>query len=66
MLLIYNAPMTTPDLPSDDAPAFDPRPLVKAALIACGLMTVAAGLLWWRFGSIIFMDMLTFAQSCFF
>jgi hypothetical protein len=64
--LIYNRPMATPDLPTDDAPTFDPRPLVKAALITCGLLLIAAGLLWWRFGAIIFMDMLTFAQSCFF
>ena len=29
------------------------------------LLTLAGGLLWWRFGSVIFVDLLASLQACF-
>ena len=37
--------------------------VVQISLAA--LLFIAGGLMWWRFGSVIFMDLLAFAQSCF-
>ncbi len=41
------------------------RRALKIAGAGFGLLAVAAGLFWLRFGSEIFFDMLAFAQGCF-
>ena len=43
----------------------DGRCIVKTAVAAFLLFTLAGGMLWWRFGATIFFDMLSFAQACF-
>ena len=43
----------------------DGRFIVKTAVAAFLLFTLAGGMLWWRFGATIFFDMLSFAQACF-
>ncbi len=48
----------------DDTPG-DGRFLVRAAIGGFGLMFVAAGILWLRFGPVIFYDTLNFALACF-
>jgi hypothetical protein len=57
--------MTSLDHNGPEARPFDTRLFVKAVIVFCGLLFLAGTLLWWRFGSVIFMDMLAFAQSCF-
>ena len=41
------------------------RRALKVAGAGFGLLTVAAGLFWLRFGSDIYFDMIAFAQGCF-
>jgi hypothetical protein len=57
--------MTSLDHNRQDARPFDTRLFIKATAICFLLLLVAGGLMWWRFGAVIFMDMLAFAQSCF-
>ena len=54
-----------PDQEVFDEGRLDTRLVVKAAALGFCLLTVAGGLLWWRFGASIFFDMLAFAQACF-
>ena len=57
--------MTSLDHNGPEARPFDTRLFIKAVLVFCVLLFIAGGFMWWRFGSVIFMDMLAFAQSCF-
>ena len=41
------------------------RRALKVAGAGFGLLAVAAGLFWLRFGSDIYFDMIAFAQGCF-
>lgn len=60
----YKSPMTSLD-ETQEARPFDTRLFLKAVAICFALLTVAGGLMWWRYGAVIFMDLLAFAQSCF-
>ena len=60
----YKWVMTSLD-ETQEARPFDTRLFLKAAGISFALLTIAGGLLWWRYGAVIFMDLLAFAQSCF-
>ncbi len=60
----YKTFMTSLD-ETQEARPFDTRLFLKAAGICFALLTIAGGLLWWRYGAVIFMDLLAFAQSCF-
>ncbi len=57
--------MTSLDHNGPEARPFDTRLFLKAVAVFCALLLLAGGLMWWRFGPVIFMDMLAFAQSCF-
>jgi hypothetical protein len=41
------------------------RLVVRIALASVAALTLAGGLMWWRFGPAIFMDVLTTLQGCF-
>ena len=53
------------DIDSAAEPGFDRRGFLRSLAILGGALTIAAALLWWRFGGLIFFDMLASLQGCF-
>ena len=57
--------MTTIETPQKQPMATDTRRALKIAGVGFALLMLAGGLLWLRFGSDIYFDMIAFAQGCF-
>jgi hypothetical protein len=57
--------MTTIETPQNQPMATDTRRALKIAGVGFALLVLAGGLLWLRFGSDIYFDMIAFAQGCF-
>ena len=57
--------MTSLDPPQSQPMTPQTRSALKVAGAGFGLLALAAGLFWLRFGSDIYFDMIAFAQGCF-
>lgn len=58
--------MTSPsEIDDASGPAFNGRLVTRLALASFAMLLAAGGLMWWRFGPVIFMDVLTSLQNCF-
>ncbi len=57
--------MTTSETPQSRPTTAQTRRALQIAGVGFGLLAVAGGLFWLRYGSDIYFDMLAFAQGCF-
>jgi len=58
--------MTMPsDAHAPEEPAFNGRLVARLALASFAVLLAAGGLMWWRYGPAIFLDVLTSLQNCF-
>ena len=62
--LQYSAAMSFQELETIASKTLSRR-IVRAAGVSALLLAAAAGLMWARYGSLIFVDMLSVVQSCF-
>ncbi len=59
------ATMSVTPAPTEATQPFDTRRFWRVLLAGLALLTIAGGLFWARFGSLIFFDMLSALQGCF-
>ena len=59
------AQMSVAPAPTEPTQPFDTRQFWRFVLAGLALLTIAGGLFWMRFGSLIFFDMLSALQGCF-
>lgn len=53
------------DIETDNAAMSSSRLVLRLIYAGIGMMALAGGLMWWRFGPSMFMDLVTAAVNCF-
>jgi hypothetical protein len=53
------------DIETDRNAARASRLVLRLIFVGIGMMALAGGLMWWRFGPSMFMDLVTAAANCF-